>query len=73
MAIRSKADYNLYEINGGYKKPSRRTKLAIQIGKIDTSWMEKIELTDDNGNTTYHHWREPGVLRKYFKSQLEKE
>ena len=73
MAIQSKADYNLYEINGGYKKPSRQTKLAMKAGKIDTSWAERIELTDDNGNTTYHHWREPGVLRKYFKSQLEKE
>jgi hypothetical protein len=46
---------------------------AIRLSKIDTSWMEKIKLTDKNGNITIHSWREPGVIKKYFESQLEKE
>ena len=73
MAKQSRADYNFYEINGGYKKASPGMRRAIRLSKIDTSWMERIELTDENDNTTIHSWREPGVIRKYFESQLEKE
>jgi len=73
MAKQSRAEYNLYEINGGYKKASPGMRRAIRLSRIDTSWMDKIKLTDKNGNITIHSWREPGVIKKYFESQLEKE
>lgn len=38
MAKRKNANHTLYEINGGYKKPSPRTLMHLRISKIDTSW-----------------------------------
>jgi len=32
------AEHILYEVNGGYKKPSPTTMLMIKISKIDLSW-----------------------------------
>ena len=38
MAKGRGADHTLYEIYGGYKKPSPTTLLMIKISKIDMSW-----------------------------------
>jgi hypothetical protein len=32
------AEHILYDVNGGYKKPSPTTMLMIKISKIDLSW-----------------------------------
>lgn len=38
MAKGKGAEHTLYEVNGGYKKPSPDTLLMIEISKIDMSW-----------------------------------